>query len=118
MELCGTAFQPREMPGIPHLPFYQPLAAFHHGYSRYKTKPLEHILQETFVDRPLFGVRNGRSYSSTKVAVTATRGTCEQAVLLTNYNRSQDNDRQCKYLFTASWIVAKRHLRRLLFRAC
>ena len=70
-----------------------------HSYTKYKTKPLERVLKETFSvsEQPLFGGQHNRSHSSVRTAVTSTKETGEKAVLLTNYNRSHVRDDQCRF---------------------
>ena len=93
-DLCVDAFSPREMHGVP---FLEKVAAWNHKFSRYKTRPLEKILKDSFMEQPLFGGPRDRSRSMVKVAVTATRDTGEKAVLLTNYNRSFEKDNKCGF---------------------
>ena len=93
--LCDNAFTPREMHGIWGL---EQLAAMNHEYSRYKTRPLEKVLKDSFSEQALFGGTRDRSRSMAKVAVTATRETGQKAVLLANYNRPHENDDQSRFL--------------------
>ncbi|KAK0515924.1 hypothetical protein JMJ35_001958 [Cladonia borealis] len=90
-KLCVTAFTARELHNTPIL---GTLATINHGCSKYRTKPLEKVLKETFSvsEQPLFGGKQDYSYSSVKTAVTSTKETGEKAVLLTNYNRSHRKD--------------------------
>ena len=90
-KLSNIAFTPRELHDIPVL---GKLAAMNHSYTKFKTKPLEHVLKETFSvsDQPLFGGQHSYAQASVRTAVTSTAETGEQAVLLTNYNRSRDRD--------------------------
>ncbi len=92
-KLCATAFTPREFHGIWGV---RQLSAISHNYSKYKTKPLEEILKTTFslADQPLFGGNQDHCHASVKVAVTSTTETGENALLLTNYNRSHKKDDQ------------------------
>ena len=92
-KLCDTAFTPRELHNIPVL---GKLAIINHGYTKYKTKPLEKVLKDTFSvsEQPLFGGQHNHSHSSVRTAVTSTKETGEKAVLLTNYNRSHEEDDQ------------------------
>ena len=78
-----------------------------HGYSRYKTRPLESALRKSFSvsDEPLFGGQHSRS--SVRVAVTSTRETGSQAVIMTNYNRSLQKDGQCRYSNLVSPVDAE-----------
>lgn len=98
MNLCNTAFTPRELQGIPGL---ERLPAMYHGFSKYKSKPFEEALKTTFSvsDQPLFGGQHSHHHSSIKVAVTSATEICESALLLTNYNRPQKIDDECEYLF-------------------
>jgi hypothetical protein len=61
---------------------------------KYRTEPLEQLLQENFKDEPIFGGTEEYSVShgsyGRKVAVTASTETAEQAVIFTNYNRPDD----------------------------
>ena len=95
-KLCETAFTPRELHNIPVL---GKLAMMNHSYSKYKTKPLEKVLKDTFSvsEQPLFGGQHTHSHSSVRTAVTSTKETGEKAVLLANYNRSHEKDDQCMY---------------------
>lgn len=97
-KLCNSAFTPREFKDIWGL---IRLSAINLKYSKYKTKPFERILKGVFSlsDQPLFGGQQKQDRPSVKVAVTSTTETGEQALLLTNYNRSRKNDHQGKYLF-------------------
>lgn len=69
-----------------------------HGYSKYKTKPLEDVLKKSFpsANEPLFGGKH--SQLSVRVAVTSTKETGSQAVIMTNYNRSLQNINHCKQM--------------------
>ena len=98
-KLCNSAFTARPFKGIWGL---NRLSAINLKYSKYKTKPFERILQGVFrlSDQPLFGGRQSHHPLSVKVAVTATSETGEQAVLLTNYNRSHKKDHQSKSLYS------------------
>ncbi|KAL8916178.1 MAG: hypothetical protein Q9172_006425 [Xanthocarpia lactea] len=93
--LCDTAFTPRELHKIPVL---GKLEVINNDYARYKAKPFEKILQESFSvsEQPLFGGQYNNWQSSVRTAVTATSETGDQAVLLSNYNRSHDKDDRCK----------------------
>lgn len=57
--------------------------------SKYRTKPFEAALKDTFGENALFGgQRNKRDESyKLKVAITATTNVDQQAVVFTNYNR-------------------------------
>lgn len=104
-KLCNFAFTARfnNIWGLKHL------SAINLKCSTYKTKPLERILQGVFSlsDQPLFGGRQNHHRLSVKVAVTATSETGEQAVLLTNYNRSHKKDHQSKSLDSkfSNWML-------------
>lgn len=95
-QLCGTAFTPRELHKIPVL---GKLEVINNDYARYKAKPFERVLQETFSvsGQPLFGGQHNHWQSSVRTAVTTTSETGDQAVILTNYNRSHEKDDRCKY---------------------
>lgn len=82
-ELCSQAFTPRELDGVWGL---NKLVMLHHG-SKYKTKPFESVLKESFEDRLLFGGPNERGEVLTKVAVTSTTAIQQHPVVLANYNR-------------------------------
>lgn len=92
-KLCTTAFTPREFHGIWGV---EEISAISHKYSKYKTRPLDDILKTTFsvADQPLFGGNQNDCHASVKVAVTSTTETAENALLLTNYNRSHKTDNQ------------------------
>lgn len=96
-KLCATAFTPREFHGIWG---FEQLSAINHKYSKYKTKPFEDVLKATFsiADQPLFGGSQDHCHSPVKVAVTSTTETGENALLLTNYNRSHERDDQGRYV--------------------
>ncbi len=83
-----------------NIPVLGKLAMINHSYTKYKTKPLEKVLKETFSvsEQPLFGGQHTHSHSSVRTAVTSTKETGEKAVLLANYNRSHENDDQCRCL--------------------
>ena len=80
-----------------------------HSYTKYKTKPLERVLKETFSvwEQPLFGGQHTHSHSSVRTAVTSTKETGEKAVLLTNYNRSHQNDDQRMYPVANRYFFAE-----------
>lgn len=102
-KLCNLAFTAREFKDIWGL---NRLSAISLKYSKYRTKPFERILQDVFCDQPLFGGRQNHHRHSVKVALTATSETGEQAILLTNYNRSHKKDHQSKYLFSNfKWML-------------
>jgi hypothetical protein len=60
---------------------------------RYKTRPFEEALQETFHDEYLFGGEHEEP-SNIKVAITATSETGESPVIFTNYNRQVETQRK------------------------
>lgn len=82
-ELCSQAFTPRELDGVWGI---NKLVLLHHG-SKYKTKPFETVLKDTFEDRLLFGGPNERGEVLTKVAVTSTTAIQQHPVAMANYNR-------------------------------
>jgi hypothetical protein len=65
--------------------------------TKYRTKPIEDALQEAFGRELLFGGSHDDASSYfVKVAATAATETGDQAVLLTNYNRQEDQQgKQC-----------------------
>ena len=74
------------------VPVFRQLAAFNHNNSMYRTQPLLKVLKDSFSeDFLLFGGRQEQEHYLTKVAVTSTRDTGQQPVLLTNYNRQHRN---------------------------
>ncbi len=81
--LCGAAFTPRRLLKVPLL---GNLSTISHR-SMYKRKPFEKALQESFGDRPLFGVSTSQEGHMIKVAVTSTTLVGQQPVVLANYNR-------------------------------
>ncbi|CAN9312297.1 unnamed protein product [Alternaria alternata] len=61
------------------------------GTNKYHTKPLEEAFSECFKHETMFGgIRETPLASACKVAVTSATETAEQAVILTNYNRADD----------------------------
>ncbi|KAL8777571.1 MAG: hypothetical protein Q9213_007807 [Squamulea squamosa] len=104
--LCATAFTPRELHKIPVL---GKLEVINNDYARYKAKPFERVLQEAFSvsGQPLFGGQHNHWQSSVKTAVTATSETGDQAVLLTNYNRSHEKDDRSEYWFERADLPEK-----------
>ncbi|KAJ4391044.1 hypothetical protein N0V93_004658 [Gnomoniopsis smithogilvyi] len=97
-DLCTQAFQPRELNGIPLL---EKIAIFSHG-SKYKTKPFEKVLKETFEEWPLFGGQSELGEMFTKVAVTSTTAIQQHPVVLANYNRPNSLDNDLSYEFLRS----------------
>ncbi|KAI1374424.1 hypothetical protein F4677DRAFT_447419 [Hypoxylon crocopeplum] len=102
-EMCGQAFTPREMIGIPLL---EKLALLNHG-SMYKTKPFEALLEKTFSSRPLFGGASDLSEMLTKVAITTTSAIAQHAVVLANYNRPDSTEYDLPYRFNRSNGLAR-----------
>ena len=84
-ELCDSAFTRREFSGIPML---EQLSTLHHQ-AKYKSKPLEKGLVESFGDESLFGGTFHGQRTPIKVAVTATTEAGQGPLILTNYNRPQ-----------------------------
>lgn len=85
LNLVDKAFSPKFMGGVSL------------GTTKFKTKPLEEALHDSFQTEALFGGRRqvppaGRC----KVAVTSAKDTAERAVIFTNYNRPQDDKRKFK----------------------
>ena len=73
------------------------------GNNKYRTKPLTEALAECFRDEALFGgVREVPLASTCKVAVTSATETAEQAVIFTNYNRSDDEN--SKYVSEVQFV--------------
>ncbi|KAL8906193.1 MAG: hypothetical protein Q9171_006376 [Xanthocarpia ochracea] len=105
-KLCDTAFTPRELHKIPVL---GKLEVINNDYARYKAKPFEKVLQESFSvsEQPLFGGQYNHWQSSVRTAVTATSETGDQAVLLSNYNRSHDKDDRSAYWFERADVPEK-----------
>jgi hypothetical protein len=63
------------------------------GKRKYRTRPLEEILKENLKDELVFGgVHESSASYRRKVAVTSSCETAEQAVIFTNYNRSDYDD--------------------------
>ena len=91
--LCDTAFTPRELHKIPVL---NKLEVINNEYARYKAKPFEQVLQNTFTGQPLFGGQHNQSQCSIRTGVIATSEGGERAVVLSNYNRSHEKDALCK----------------------
>ena len=76
---------------------YTPLLPGMRIGNRYRTRPLVEALQEAFRDECLFGGEHEEPSSYfTKVAVTATTDTADRAVILTNYNRQVESQRECE----------------------
>ncbi|KAL8968226.1 MAG: hypothetical protein Q9183_002563 [Haloplaca sp. 2 TL-2023] len=104
--LCDTAFTPRELHKIPVL---NKLEVINNDYARYKAKPLEQVLQDTFTvsNQPLFGGQHNQSQSSVRTGVIATSAGGERAVVLSNYNRSHEKDALSEYWFERADIPEK-----------
>ncbi|GIZ36674.1 hypothetical protein CKM354_000014300 [Cercospora kikuchii] len=83
LKLCDQAFTEREFAGFVGL---EQLTTLSHG-SKYKTKPLRGALQKSLGDQPLFGDKDNASVFPIKVAVTATSGLGDKALIFTNYGR-------------------------------
>ena len=96
VRLCNRAFTPREFDKVAGL---TQAATLNHG-SRYKTKPLHDALREAFGEEQLYGgPRKAFNAYDTKVAVTATSGTGQRAVVLANYSRQEENEPNYKFEF-------------------
>lgn len=68
------------------------------GTRKYRTYPLEDALRDCFKDETIFGGSFEASLNyARKVAVTAACETGEQAVIFTNYNRTNDETRKLDY---------------------
>lgn len=89
--LCDHAYTPR-IRGMPLLDF---AASIGHG-SKYKTKEFHDTLKEAFGDKNyLFGGRaQGTPQSQTKVAVTSTSSTGGRGIVIANYRRKEDGQRE------------------------
>jgi predicted acylesterase/phospholipase RssA len=86
INLCEEAFTPREGHGIWGLEY---AATLKHG-SKWATTPLHRALQSEFGDEHLFGgIHQSDENYRQKVAVIATSGTAQQAIVLPNYNRQE-----------------------------
>ncbi|XDG06053.1 hypothetical protein ABKA04_005668 [Annulohypoxylon sp. FPYF3050] len=95
-KLCGQAFKPRGI--LKFAPSLGKLAIISH-HSRYKTKPFEAMLRNTFKEKPLFGGDNDLREMITKVAITTTTEIEQHAVVLANYNRQGPTDYGLPYRF-------------------
>lgn len=106
--LCGRAFSPRELKGIPIL---GKLAMMNHG-SVFKTRPFESILQspDALGENGLLfgGPGNPRQRGRAKVAVTTTDQTSKQRpTVLANYNRpreAEETGEKREYSFLTSMV--------------
>ena len=86
IDLCDKAFTPREGHGIWGFEY---AATLKHG-SKWATTPLHRALRSALGNEHLFGgvYQSDENYRQ-KVAVTATSGTAQQAIVLPNYNRQE-----------------------------
>ena len=82
LRLCDKAFSAHRT---------GPLALLHHG-GRYRTTALADSLRSCFSDQYIFGGRQDSNVYTNKVAVTATSGTWDKAVVFANYNHDLDED--------------------------
>lgn len=105
-DLCSQAFTPRDLDGVWGL---NKLVLLHHG-SKYKTKPFELVLKESFEDRLLFGGPNERGEVLTKVAVTSTTAIQQHPVVLANYNRPDGPDNG-QYVPTPIFAMSRSNLK-------
>ena len=84
-------------------------ATLNHG-SKYKTTPLHAALREVFGEEKMYGGRRkAHNAYDTKVAVTATSGTGQRAIVLANYSRQEENEPNYKFEFPhylRTWEVA------------
>jgi hypothetical protein len=86
LTLVDTAFSPKFMGGVSL------------GTTKFKTKPLEEALHESFQSEAMFGgKRHIPPASRCRVAVTSAKDTAERAVIFTNYNRPQDDKRKLHF---------------------
>lgn len=97
--LCRPSFTPRKFYGIPGL---GALVEAHH-HSKYETKPLEEALMGTFSHGNLFGGHKLGDQHTTKVAVVATRAAGLKAVVLSNYNRTGEDDK-CEIILASAML--------------
>jgi predicted acylesterase/phospholipase RssA len=109
INLCDQAFTPREGHGLWGL---EHAATLKHG-SKWATTPLRKALRSALGDEHLFGgIYESDKHYKQKVAVTATTGTAQQAVVLPNYNRQEQP--RAPYLFE---FAHKRRLSMALWEA-
>jgi hypothetical protein len=73
------------------------LSGFPKLRSKYKTRPFEQSLIESFGEDLLFGGPTDQHLYARHVAVTATTDTGEDPLILTNYNRSQTKNCETQY---------------------
>ena len=96
VRLCDQAFTPRE---FSHLIGLEQAATIKHG-SKYRTSPLREALHSAFGDELLYGgPRKAHLSYNTQVAVTATSGTGETALVLANYSRPEESEPSYKFEF-------------------
>jgi hypothetical protein len=70
-------------------PFTSKLSELKFGKRKYRTRPLEEVLEELLKDKLLFGgVHESPARCLQMVAVTAATDTVDQAIIFTNYNRA------------------------------
>lgn len=96
VRLVDQAFSPREFNNITVL---EEAATVSHG-SKYKTQPLRRALLSSFGKEQLYGGQKAahRVYN-THVAVTAASGTGEEAIVLANYSRHDENEPRYRFEF-------------------
>lgn len=96
IRLCDQAFTPREFDKVAGL---KQATTLKHG-SKFKTQPLQNALRQVFGEEQLYGGPRKAYYEyDTKVAVTATSGTGQRAVVLANYSRQEENEPNYKFEF-------------------
>lgn len=94
--LSDQAFTSRELKSVAGA---RQAVALAHG-SRYKSEPLQRALRSAFGrDRLYGGPKVGFSAYDTKVAVTASSGTGENAIILSNYSRQQEKEPNYSFEF-------------------
>lgn len=99
VRICDQAFAPREFNQIIGL---EQAATLSHG-SKYRTSPLRDALHSAFGDELLYGgPRKAHLSYNTQVAVTATSGTGETALVLANYSRPEESEPSYKFDFPHS----------------
>ena len=102
--MCDRAFTPREFDKVAGL---TQATTIKHG-SKYKTQPLQHALHKVFGEEQLYGgLRKAYCVYDTKVAVTATSGTGQRAVVLANYSRQAKPRSFNRFSQIASNIMAE-----------
>jgi hypothetical protein len=86
LSLADKAFTKRAL-GFQNIPFLGKMGR------KYKTRPFEEALKQTFGESYLFGggLSDHSSYNA-KVALTSTTGTGTASLLLSNYNRPDGSD--------------------------